>query len=660
MLITGLFLLSVNSLPFADGELTKNQHSDSIVYGPQEFGYTTTPERIAVNGTWQEYKLTETDFDVTVQTKSGVSFRFDKTACSIAVWNSDNVTKNPAIQSDSFIPLGTTMGSSNFQEVTQLTNAPCQTTIIESDRTIEVWGTREASGIGKFVIKYIKPFNSVLKEQIEVTNLNPAWTNHKLGLKQTLEVKDNIKLGDKTYNIPSLSGTILDRQFFKDNRDDVIELFDRVHYDFDLGFANLNHVELLYDGQSKIIFHYTEQDLQILPNETLIIDPTWVAINLDGGGHNVETSAILGADCGVPDNIRTAGNKAITIQLTDSLLNNTESCHRLVVGPFNFTGLHSEAIIETVTMQSDMGIIESYGYNCNVVDLYNGTNPRDITNPQELWDLIGNATIIQSDRTWCITFPTINTTFANITAIAPSIKASAASGVEYTMGWMFNNETRLAGSTDFVRYVSIIDPVVLFVNYSIPVYRNNTIMLQVNSPTDTRLGGIFSADCSGKVMGVNSDGTLICQDIFVHAPQNETQDLNVSIQTTMNLTGNTIVPSQWFTLGSNGTYITCNFDGYFRWDYTFYTEDQIIIRGVVGFEPHIKKGATSFDLGGWAAGNYMRSPFSVASTSGFTVGLCEDGDNLHMDTNRRGSVGASVKLIKTNLFSSILILDRVS
>jgi len=246
----------------------------------ENYKWTSQPERILDDSwKWVPYILTEDSNIVQVETGQG-SFVFDKNNCSISFYNKGKITGNAIIGSDSYTAKRATVETSDWQEVNQINNAVCQTVVIADGSNVEVQGIK-SHAVGEFKIRYIKNEGQVLKTQLEVTNLS-GLTDQKFGFTQTMTVPQSVKFGDKIIDLSTMNGTIKDRQWIIDNRAKVVELFDRVQFDFRAAFSFFSDVMILWDGtQASLVFNYLNNNVAILNGETLIIDPTFSEVRSD-------------------------------------------------------------------------------------------------------------------------------------------------------------------------------------------------------------------------------------------------------------------------------------------------------------------------------------------------------------------------------------------
>jgi hypothetical protein len=265
------------------------------------------------NGDYVPYLVQEDASMVQVETEDG-SFVWDKSACAITFYRNGYIEEGeqPVIGSDSFVIHGALNGTDNWNQLSAINGATCQTEVIEDGNDVEVRGTKHVDGQGTFVIRYIKAEGADLKTQLEVTNLNPAWNNHKLAVIETLHVPDNVKLGDTVYNVEANNGTFVGRTWIQNHGAEIVNISDNINYEVGLGWDQLWGINVVYeDNTSKLVFDYSNQNNIILPGETLILDPTFssssntFAITLTDSTNDDDCADFVSAASGSTVSVRT-------------------------------------------------------------------------------------------------------------------------------------------------------------------------------------------------------------------------------------------------------------------------------------------------------------------------------------------------------------------
>jgi titin len=313
ILLVGVAIALSTPLAYAD---TYRGEDYSIENMPNNFKKWTggLPTYIEdYNGDYVPYLVQEDASMVQVETEDG-SFVWDKSACAISFYRNGYIEEGeqPVIGSDSFVIHGALNGTDNWNQLSAINGATCQTEVIEDGNDVEVRGTKHVDGQGTFVIRYIKAEGADLKTQLEVTNLNPAWNNHKLAVIETLHVPDNVKLGDTVYNVEANNGTFVGRTWIQNHGAEIVNISDNINYEIGLGWDQLWGINVVYeDNTSKLVFDYSNQNNIILPGETLILDPTFssssntFAITLTDSTNDDDCADFVSAASGSTVSVRT-------------------------------------------------------------------------------------------------------------------------------------------------------------------------------------------------------------------------------------------------------------------------------------------------------------------------------------------------------------------
>lgn len=371
------------------------------------FGTFGLPERIldSNNSFNSPYVKTENINSITVKSGTG-SFTYDKNSCTISFFDNPNLTQSSnSIKSDTYLFYGAVLGSSNFFPLSSINNASCQTQVIEDGQNIEIWGTKSVSNVGSVTIKWIKLADKPLKVQIEPTNNNPSWTNHKLGIKQTILVPDNIVLGGINYHLPNYNGTHLDRNWIQNHSDGLMNyaklLIGNTNYDFGLGWQYLDSIDVFYNGQSKLILNYFNNDIKILPGQTLVIDPSYSSNNPNEDGTVSDTDN--------DDNCESSGAGSYAKQGTTDMVSgtypvaNTNDCSRAYV-EFDTTIIPDYAVItDTDLVFQETGQVNMAAKTCS---FYSLENKPSSSSAATVFTDAGSGTLFVTGSTSCQTVTT--------------------------------------------------------------------------------------------------------------------------------------------------------------------------------------------------------------------------------------------------------------
>lgn len=210
-------------------------------------------------------------------TNGRASFVFDKTTCSAKVYKGGVIENSTEfiIASDSFTPKFSIDGSGTWSIVNSVNDAPCVTEIIETANSIEVSGTKTSSA-GVFKVRYVKEDGKPLESFLEATNLT-ALTDRRFGITQTMQIPHIVKWGDQLIDLESFVGQTKDRSWLENNQANLLELSQGLKFDTLKAWDNLESVSVnsVSNGLASISFNYIRNTPILLPNETLVIDPTY-------------------------------------------------------------------------------------------------------------------------------------------------------------------------------------------------------------------------------------------------------------------------------------------------------------------------------------------------------------------------------------------------
>ena len=267
------------------------------------------------------------------------------------------------------------------------------------------------------------------KTQLEATNLS-ALTTKAFGFDQIIDLnRDTISFGGITRNLDNFNNTTFDKQWITNNKAKVINFLNDVHFDFDIDFQYLNSITVIDTGPSKsrLIFDY-RTSTPLLPNETLIIDPTYsqtAAYIVDVEDENNSDTCNLGSTKYI------TGLYAARIVASAD----TTDCAR-GAARFNTSTIDDSATIQSVTFKGDISAVTN-PRNCDITD-YGTTNP-ETDAAATVFTNIGAGTVLVNNNTYC-------TTTGNNKSVA--LGATAATNLEaqlnidrYTIGFKADDET---------------------------------------------------------------------------------------------------------------------------------------------------------------------------------------------------------------------------
>jgi len=306
----------------------------------------------------------------------------------------------------------------DFSPVNSVNNESC---LIDWNGS-ELVATKEKTGVGKLEYKYILN-NGKWKTQLEATNLS-SLENKKFGFYQTIDLyRDSINYGGNQKNLDNFDGQTFDRTWLENNEGKVIDLMNGFYFDFDLGFDNLDSVTVYDTGNNKsqLVFDFKTTDA-LLPNETLVIDPTFGSIQVTHS-RVYDESGIADNDCRDSSLIKTTGVERI--RLKSNLDATTPTCD-LIAWEFPVENIPDNADVIQVNLDFDV-TAGSSPLACDFMPM--DLNP-STANALDLWNDIINGTDYVSGNTDCQTI---------------------ANGYSVTLGATANNdlESALTGDDTF-------------------------------------------------------------------------------------------------------------------------------------------------------------------------------------------------------------------
>ncbi len=245
--------------------------------GSKTYKWTSHPERL-VDYYWNnkpvyaDFLLTNDANYILIETQHG-SVSLDKNTCGFSFFKKGIVNEGDIpLFTDSIIARIADDGTDNWNNIKQINDATCQAFWNGS----ELIAKKEVIGVGLLEYKYINT-DEAWKTQLEATNLS-SLTNKKFGFIQTIDLnRDTIKFGGSQRNLDNFNNTTFDRIWLENNESKVIDFLNDITFNFDLGFNNLWAVTVYDTGinSSKLSFDYSKDAIILLPDQTLIIDPTF-------------------------------------------------------------------------------------------------------------------------------------------------------------------------------------------------------------------------------------------------------------------------------------------------------------------------------------------------------------------------------------------------
>ena len=260
-----------------------------------------------------------------------------------------------------------------------------------------------------------------------------ALNTKAFGFDQIVDLNsDTIKFGGVTRNLDNFDGQTFDREFLDNNEGKMIDLLNGFYFDFDLGYENLYSITIQDTGpnKSRLIFDY-RTSVALLPNETLIIDPTFG--NISATVYRSLTTNSADANC----------NSGSTIDSTSTLYKGastgSDNC-RVFALSFDVSNFPSTAIV-TDTVWGYTAGAPTNAINCDIKPM--ASDPSGLSAAVLYTDITDGTAYVSNDAT-CTTAGA-KTEDLGATADADLQTAITGDGV-FAFGVSFNSMTRDASA----------------------------------------------------------------------------------------------------------------------------------------------------------------------------------------------------------------------
>lgn len=215
--------------------------------------------------------------------------------------------------------------------------------------------------IGKMEYKYVLS-NGVWKTQLEATNLS-GLTTKAFGFDQIIDLnRDVIFFGGQQRNLDNFDGTTFDKAWLEDNQGKVVNFLNDISFDFDLGFENLYSITI-HDtgvGTSQLVFDY-RTDTPLLPNETLIIDPTFSSTT--GTLFQLPVTGLADTACNTTLGTKSSGASTSNAPYFRPSGDATNDSCVYVAYQTDISGIPNNAIILDVDFETDIADTPGWGNN---------------------------------------------------------------------------------------------------------------------------------------------------------------------------------------------------------------------------------------------------------------------------------------------------------
>ena len=232
--------------------------------------WTSHPERIMINGEWENYSLENNGNQVIFKSNSIGGLIYDKSSCSYSIYDTgfdgEQIIPSVSIQARSAIN-GTDVWSNM-----EVNNQSCNVDVIQNDKGIIITSTKLLQGSETLFSANGTEINSPqydterlshelkldvrngIKETFRLFNIAD---DTKLGISQTVHTGNEITIGDTTYDVASVNGQVFPKSWIIENEAEIMRIADNLNYDFDIGIERLNAVRVIDDfGTSKVVMDY--------------------------------------------------------------------------------------------------------------------------------------------------------------------------------------------------------------------------------------------------------------------------------------------------------------------------------------------------------------------------------------------------------------------
>ena len=295
----------------------------------------------------------------------------------------------------------------------------------------------KSAAIGLLEYKYVNN-DGVWKTQLEATNLS-ALTDKAFGFDQIIDLnRDTIMFNGIQRNLDNFNNTTFGKQWLTDNKAKVLDFLNGVNFDFDLGFENLYSVTVYDTGvnSSRLVFDY-RTSVPLLPNEKLVIDPTYSSNNPTEDGQ-VTGAAVAGSTCSVTGTSEDTAGAVLEIYGGPT---GSAQCYR-GFAEYDISSIPSSATITDSDFLYDVATIIASTKNCAFIGM--SVQPT-VTSIDGVYDSVRDDTVLTSSAT-CTTAG--NNKSEDLGALGNTYIGTQLSSGWASIGIRFNNETADASTYD--------------------------------------------------------------------------------------------------------------------------------------------------------------------------------------------------------------------
>ena len=311
LVLLPLFAISISLIPYSYAQtttiITTGQNYDLVEDHINGIAtWTSHPERIMVDNSWQNYYLIGDTQKVIFQSNSVGGIIYDIPTCSYSLYENgyDGTQIIPSVSA-----VATYLKDGSWQNMA-VNNESCDVTVSRNNDGIFLTSTRTlikpftnstfANGTTVTYERQTEKFTQEIKIDISsgIKETFKVWneSDEQLGVSQTIHTGKTINIAGNEINIAQYNGQSFDRQFLAANQAEVFEIAQDLNYDFDIGFDSLSGLNIYHDTDYKVNLDYADGNFV----NYLEIDPI---INSGGTGvyditalhtHTISTGTIDG------------------------------------------------------------------------------------------------------------------------------------------------------------------------------------------------------------------------------------------------------------------------------------------------------------------------------------------------------------------------------
>ena len=324
------------------------------------------------------------------------SFVFDKNTCSAQIYSGGIIEGQPVISSDSYVPKSSVNGSGTWSIVTSVNNAPCVTEIIETENSIEISGTK-SSAAGIFKVRYVKEIGQPLKTILEATNLT-ALTDRRFGVTQTQSIPQVITFAGQQRDLANHIGQTFDRTWLVNNKGNLLEFSHDLKFSVIDAWDNIESITVnsVSNGVASVSFNYLRNTPILLPNETLVIDPTYSSNNPTTDGFLDDASDNDTCDAAPASVTKTDGTSDLEVVIYEGAI--AADCQRSYFD-YNISSILDVAIITDVDFTIDVKAVNT-ARNSDIVSL---DTVRASDAGTTIWNKLSTGTVLVSNNAFTTT-----------------------------------------------------------------------------------------------------------------------------------------------------------------------------------------------------------------------------------------------------------------